>query len=89
MTTEKALRLTEIGFCFNASDRYRGNKSRNRIETTGQHQHHQDDNEELQQYQFHQVGVGDYSLPDVNAGTNVINATATTMIHLLGDNQTL
>ncbi|KAL9185833.1 hypothetical protein ACHAXT_003610 [Thalassiosira profunda] len=26
MTAEKALRLTEIGFCFNASDRYRGNK---------------------------------------------------------------
>lgn len=26
MTAEKALKLTEIGFCFNASDRYRGNK---------------------------------------------------------------
>ena len=31
MTAEKALKLTEIGFCFNASDRYRGNK-RNRME---------------------------------------------------------
>ena len=31
MTAEKALKLTEIGFCFNASDRYRGNK-RNRLE---------------------------------------------------------
>ncbi len=26
MTALKALKLTEIGFCFNASDRYRGNK---------------------------------------------------------------
>lgn len=26
MTAERALKLTEIGFCFNASDRYRGNK---------------------------------------------------------------
>lgn len=26
MTAEKALKLTEAGFCFNASDRYRGNK---------------------------------------------------------------
>ena len=26
MMAEKALKLTEIGFCFNASDRYRGNK---------------------------------------------------------------
>lgn len=66
MTTEKALRLTEIGFCFNASDRYRGNKSRNRLETIGQQ--HQYDGEELQQYQFQQVqhGVCDYSLPEVN-----------------------
>ncbi len=26
MTAEKALKLTEIGFCFNAADRFRGNK---------------------------------------------------------------
>jgi hypothetical protein len=26
MTPERALKLTEIGFCFNASDRFRGNK---------------------------------------------------------------
>ena len=26
MTAEKALKLTEVGFCFNASDRFRGNK---------------------------------------------------------------
>ena len=30
MTAEKALKLTEIGFCFNASDRFRGNKQEER-----------------------------------------------------------
>ena len=68
MTTEKALRLTEIGFCFNASDRYRGNKSRNSNETTGRttsisttRSMMRNCNKKLVQH-----GVGDYSLPDVN-----------------------
>jgi hypothetical protein len=46
MTAEKALRLTEIGFCFNASDRFRGNK-RHRT-------HEQVAAEEMQQQQQQQ-----------------------------------
>lgn len=33
MTAEKALKLTEVGFCFNASDRFRGNKSEDKTQT--------------------------------------------------------
>jgi hypothetical protein len=32
MTAEKALKLTEIGFCFNASDRFRGNKQEDKAQ---------------------------------------------------------
>lgn len=32
MTAEKALKLTEVGFCFNASDRFRGNKSEDKAQ---------------------------------------------------------
>lgn len=54
MTAEKALKLTEIGFCFNASDRYRGNK---------RHRSHEQEEEEvdptqhamMQQHQYPQA----------------------------------
>ena len=38
MTTEKALKLTEIGFCFNASDKFRGNKRRQQQQEQEQEQ---------------------------------------------------
>jgi hypothetical protein len=57
MTAEKALRLTEVGFCFNASDRFRGNKRHRMNEQTAaeemqlqQQQHHR----QLQQQQQQQ-----------------------------------
>ena len=34
MTAEKALKLTEIGFCFNAADRFRGNKPEEKPQET-------------------------------------------------------
>jgi len=54
INAEKALKLTEIGFCFNASDRYRGNKrhrthEQEEEEAAAAEQHHQQ-----QQQQHHQ-----------------------------------
>lgn len=66
MTAEKALKLTEIGFCFNASDRYRGNKRHRTHEQEEeeaqqaaaleqqQHHHHQQQQHQMQQHHHHQ-----------------------------------
>ena len=64
MTAEKALRLTEVGFCFNASDRFRGNKRHRMNEQTAaeemqqqqhlqQQQHHRQLQQQQQQQQQH------------------------------------
>jgi len=60
MTAEKALRLTEVGFCFNASDRFRGNKRHRMNEQTAaeemqlqQQQHHRQLQQQQQQHEQH------------------------------------
>mmetsp|Transcript_33806 Transcript_33806/g.73100 ORF Transcript_33806/g.73100 Transcript_33806/m.73100 type:complete len:1083 (+) Transcript_33806:113-3361(+) len=60
MTAEKALKLTEIGFCFNASDRYRGNKRSRTHEqeeeeaAAAEQHHHQQQQQQQHQHQQHQ-----------------------------------
>ena len=54
MTAEKALRLTEIGFCFNASDRYRGNK-RHRTDEQQQEEEAQLQQQQQGYQQIHQL----------------------------------
>ena len=53
MTAEKALRLTEVGFCFNASDRYRGNKRHGRSLDQQQEQELEVVHHHHQQPQYH------------------------------------
>jgi hypothetical protein len=56
MTAEKALRLTEIGFCFNASDRYRGNKRHRTAEQQEEEEAQLQQQQQHQQYQqIHQL----------------------------------
>jgi len=52
MTAEKALRLTEMGFCFNASDRFRGNKRHRTHEQTAAEELQQQQQQQLQQHQL-------------------------------------
>ncbi|KAL3760934.1 hypothetical protein ACHAWU_009613 [Discostella pseudostelligera] len=53
MTAEKALRLTEMGFCFNASDRFRGNKRhRTHEQTAAEELQQQQQQQQLQQHQL-------------------------------------
>jgi len=59
INAEKALKLTEIGFCFNASDRYRGNKRHRTHEQEEEEmavteQHHQQQQQQQHQQQQQQ-----------------------------------
>ena len=56
MTAEKALRLTEIGFCFNASDRYRGNKRHRTAEQQEEEEAQLQQHLQQQQQQHQQQG---------------------------------
>mmetsp|Transcript_40343 Transcript_40343/g.66070 ORF Transcript_40343/g.66070 Transcript_40343/m.66070 type:complete len:532 (-) Transcript_40343:140-1735(-) len=56
MTAERALKLTELGFCFNASDRYRGNK-RHRT-------HEQEEEEAAVEQQHHQQQHHHYQMQE-------------------------
>ena len=51
LSAEKALRLTEMGFCFNASDRFRGNKRHRTHELTAAEELQQQQ-QQLQQHQL-------------------------------------